>query len=193
MPLTPTASLTLLNGLFTLCCALWVALETGLLLREGGALLGAPDRASAWAIIGSVALAGWAAMGCAWLGWGPVGAAERWLGVALMAGGLIWRGWAIWTLGRFFTASVRTQDGQRVVRSGPYRWVRHPSYTGTFATLIGFGLALGTAPGALLMLLIPLPAYLYRIAVEERTLLAALGADYAAYMQATRRLLPGLW
>ncbi|MDQ2806083.1 MAG: isoprenylcysteine carboxylmethyltransferase family protein, partial [Chloroflexota bacterium] len=114
-------------------------------------------------------------------------------GLALMAGGLLFRLWAIATLGRWFTATVRLQTGQRIVQSGPYRLLRHPSYTGTFATLIGFGLALGTGLGAAILVLLPLPAYLYRMRVEERALLAAFGPAYAAYQQTTWRLVPWIW
>jgi len=52
------------------------------------------------------------------------------LGVAVMASGLVIRAWAIVLLGRFFTNDVRVHPGQTVVDTGPYRWVRHPSYTG---------------------------------------------------------------
>ncbi len=180
--------------IFAVLCLAWVGLEIGLLLREAIGGPAAADRASAPAIIGSVGLAGLAALACVPAGWGMLpGADGRDLGLVLMAGGLILRGWAIVTLGRFFTSVVRLHSGQAVVRAGPYRWVRHPSYTGTFATLIGFGLALGTGLGAAILLLLPLPAYLYRMRVEERALLVALGPDYAAYMQTTRRLLPGIW
>jgi protein-S-isoprenylcysteine O-methyltransferase len=131
---------------------------------------------------------------CARLGWGLVpGEGWRWAGLALMAGGEALRIWAIGTLGRFFTPVVRTQAGQGVVRRGPYRLLRHPSYTGTFCTLVGVGLAVGCGGGADLLLALPLPAYLYRIHVEERALLAALGAEYAAYMRATWRVVPGIW
>jgi len=179
---------------FALVTFLWLGLETALLLREAAGLGSMTDRASALAIIGSVGLAGWAAVACALAGWGLLpGDGGRWLGLALMVGGLLLRGWAIATLGRWFTATVRLQAGQQVVRSGPYRLLRHPSYTGTFATLIGCGLALGTGLGASLLLLLPLPAYLYRMRVEECAMLAAFGIEYAAYQQTTRRILPWIW
>ena len=177
-----------------------MGLEGALLAREGGALLGAAgapapaDRASALAIIASVALAGNGALVCAVAGWGALpGAGWRLAGLALLAAGQALRIWAVRTLGRFFTAVVRTEPDQAVVRRGPYRILRHPSYTGTFLTLLGWGLALGTGWGAALLVILPLPAYLYRIHVEEHALLAALGPPYAAYMRQTRRLIPGVW
>ena len=65
------------------------------------------------------------------------------LGVAVMASGLVIRAWAIVLLGRFFTNDVRVRPGQTVIDTGPYRWVRHPSYTGLILILIGSRLALG--------------------------------------------------
>ena len=64
------------------------------------------------------------------------------LGLALMAAGLAFRAYAIRQLGRYFTPEVTVQPGQRVVERGLYRYLRHPSYTGTFITILGFGLAL---------------------------------------------------
>ena len=65
------------------------------------------------------------------------------VGLVLMWSGIVVRQWAIALLGRFFTVDVRVQSGQTVVDGGPYRWVRHPSYSGMILTLVGIGLALG--------------------------------------------------
>jgi protein-S-isoprenylcysteine O-methyltransferase Ste14 len=69
----------------------------------------------------------------------------RWLlvaGLVLMGAGIAFRQWAVAVLGRFFTVDVRVHPGQTVVEQGPYRWLRHPSYTGLIATFLGLGLAL---------------------------------------------------
>ena len=77
---------------------------------------------------------------------GAAVAGGRWplfvAGLVLMCAGIAVRQWAVVTLGRFFTIDVRVQPGQTVVDRGPYRWVRHPSYTGLILTFLGFGLAL---------------------------------------------------
>src|SRR5205823_8572893 len=65
------------------------------------------------------------------------------VGIALMVIGVVVRQWAIAVLGRFFTIDVRVHAGQKVVDTGRYRWVRHPSYTVLLITLLGVGLALG--------------------------------------------------
>jgi protein-S-isoprenylcysteine O-methyltransferase Ste14 len=59
-----------------------------------------------------------------------------------MAVGIAIRQWAVMVLGRYFTTNVRVHPGQTVVEEGPYRWVRHPSYTGMLITFVGIGLAL---------------------------------------------------
>ncbi len=83
--------------------------------------------------------------------------------------------------------------GQRLVRSGPYRFVRHPGYAAF--VLMAFGIALGfsslVALAAVPLLL--LPALANRIWVEEELLLSAFGSEYRDYQRTTRRLLPGLW
>ena len=97
------------------------------------------------------------------------------------------------TLARFFTYDVTIQPGHRVVTAGPYRWVRHPSYTGGLVGLLGLGVALGSAAAVLALVVVPLIGVLIRIRHEERTLRSALGAEYDAYAARTPRLLPGIW
>ena len=109
-----------------------------------------------------------------------------WLGLAI-------RVWAIAALGRSFRTTVEVDPGQAVVSSGPYRWVRHPSYTGLLLILSGFGLALGHWPALVACVALPLPALLRRIQVEEAELTRVLGEPYEAYRRQTRRLIPGVW
>jgi len=96
------------------------------------------------------------------------------LGLGLMLAGLALRWYSIRVLGRWFTYTVVTRADQRVVEAGPYRWVRHPSYTGALLTVLGVLVCL-TNPLAFLGLIPPLMGYAYRIRVEERTLLRTLG------------------
>jgi protein-S-isoprenylcysteine O-methyltransferase Ste14 len=120
--------------------------------------------------------------------WWPVIA-----GVIVMWLGFAFRIWAIVTMGRFFQVTVVVQDGHRVIERGPYRWLRHPSYLGSIVLLGGIGLAEGDYASIALMLAGGLVAFLVRIHVEERVLLATLGDDYEAYAQRTARLIPGLY
>jgi len=113
-------------------------------------------------------------------------------GIVLILGGVAVRWWAIATLGKSFTFDVAVQSGQKVVDTGPYRHIRHPSYTGTLMTQVGIGLALGNWVGLLALMLCMAIAYSYRISVEEQALVAALGEPYKQYMRRTRRIIPFL-
>ena len=114
-------------------------------------------------------------------------------GLVLMGVGIALRQWAVAVLGRFFTIDVRVQPGQTVVDRGPYRWVRHPSYTGMIVTFVGLGLALGNWAALAVAVVFPTIGLVLRIHSEERALLAGLGEPYRRYAAGRPRLFPGLW
>jgi protein-S-isoprenylcysteine O-methyltransferase Ste14 len=114
------------------------------------------------------------------------------VGVAIMLLGLGVRAWAVLTLGRAFRTTVETSPDQTVVERGPYRVVRHPSYSGLLLIVLGFEVSTRVWP-AILLTLLPLAAILRRITVEERHLVTGLGPAYADYRERTRRLVPGVW
>jgi protein-S-isoprenylcysteine O-methyltransferase Ste14 len=127
-------------------------------------------------------------------------AAIRWrrtfvffLGIILMLAGIALRAYCMSVLGKFFTYNVAVHAGQTVTETGPYRYVRHPSYTGGLLTLFGFGLTLGNWAALTAVMACMAIAYMYRIRVEEAALLAALGEPYAAYMSRTKRIAPFLF
>lgn len=115
------------------------------------------------------------------------------VGLLLMWSGIGIRQWAIAVLGRFFTVDVRVQPGQTVVDWGPYRWVRHPSYSGMIITFVGMGLALGNWVSLAVLVVVPTAGLIVRIRVEERTLLGSLGEPYRRFAAARPRLFPFLW
>src|SRR5215831_13815197 len=111
-------------------------------------------------------------------------------GVMLFAAGLLLRWWAIISLGRFFTVDVTIEKDHELVERGPFRFVRHPSYTGVLLAFVGLGLSLGNW-AALLVILLPIgAAFIHRMNVEEDALSRALGRHYADYMKRTKRLVP---
>lgn len=114
-------------------------------------------------------------------------------GVALMLAGTALRWAAILTLWSYFTVNVSILEGQRVVRCGLYRFVRHPSYTGLLLRYAGFCMALANWFSAALIFLPLLVATLYRIRVEEAALREHFGEEYAAYARVTKRLVPGIF
>jgi protein-S-isoprenylcysteine O-methyltransferase Ste14 len=128
-------------------------------------------------------------------GYAGVGMLPDWifyLGIFLMFLGVLVRQYAIAILGRFFSLSVRIVEDHKVVEKGPYRLVRHPSYTGVLITFIGLGLAVQSLGALLVLLAVFGVSFGYRMYVEERTLLSELGQDYAGYMKRTKRLIPFL-
>lgn len=117
----------------------------------------------------------------------------RFLGVALVLAGLSLRWYAIVHLGRYFTVNVSVAADQRVVDSGPYGLVRHPSYAGALVAFLGLGIC-SENYASLLVLLLPVAlAFLRRIAIEEAALIDALGSNYTVYAARTRRLIPGIY
>ena len=112
-------------------------------------------------------------------------------GIVLMVVGLAFRWYSIRVLGKSFTYVVHTRPDQRVIENGPYRWIRHPSYTGALLTIIGVLVALAN-PLSFLGLIPALAGYTYRIQVEESALVRDLGEPYRSYMKRTKRLIPFL-
>lgn len=114
-------------------------------------------------------------------------------GVCLMTLGMALRWYSAAILGKYFTFDVAIQGGQALIETGPYRLIRHPSYSGALVSLAGFGLALGNWAGLAAGLCCLGSAYAYRIPVEEAALASALGDGYTQYMKRTRRLVPFLF
>ena len=112
------------------------------------------------------------------------------LGMALLIAGAVLRRLCFNALGKSFTGTVIVARDQTIVQHGPYRFIRHPSYTAAFLMFIGIGLAL--CSWISLAILFFAHCYLYgrRVAVEERALLDTLGAPYREYMLRTRRFIP---
>jgi len=111
------------------------------------------------------------------------------VGIALLVAGVAVRQWAIATLGLFHTLDVTTRPDQPVIDDGPYRWMRHPSYSGAMLTAIGI-LLCATNWLALCCFVIVALGYAYRIRVEEKALAADLGPPYHEYASRTKRLIP---
>ena len=113
--------------------------------------------------------------------------------LALLLAGIVVRATAILTLGRFFTTNLAVQTGQRVVRQGLYRWMRHPSYTGGLISFMGLGVAFANWLSLVALLIVIIGSYIHRMNVEEKVLIASLGEEYLDYSRHTKRLIPGVY
>jgi protein-S-isoprenylcysteine O-methyltransferase Ste14 len=121
------------------------------------------------------------------------GAAVFIVGVILLWLGMLVRWWCFVTLGRFFTTEVKTSANQPIIDRGPYRLVRHPSYSGLIVAFIGCGLMLGNWAATAIAAVIVTAALIYRISHEERALMEASGPAYLDYTKGRARLLPHVW
>ena len=115
------------------------------------------------------------------------------VGIVLMVLGIALRAWSVIVLGRNFTVYVQVRDEQPVVDTGPYRLLRHPSYTGLLLVCLGIGLALGNWLALVVVVVVPAIAILVRIRVEERALLAGIGEPYRRFSATRKRLIPWVW
>lgn len=113
--------------------------------------------------------------------------------LALMWAGIALRQWCFITLGRYFTFTVKTSPDQRVVTAGPYRVLRHPSYSAILLILTGLGITYGNWLSLAAIVTISAAGLIYRIHVEEAALSQALGAEYTDFVRTRKRLIPFVW
>jgi len=113
------------------------------------------------------------------------------VGMALFMAGIVWRLYAIRTLGKFYSHRVRTVTQHRIINTGPYRYLRHPAYTGMLVSHLGFVLFFFNPVAFVLYLCLFIPSVVTRILVEEKTLFEIDG--YAEFSKSRARLLPLLW
>ncbi len=180
---------------FWLCAGGWAAFEAALAIRVRGGEPAGRDRSFVpltLSVLGGIGLGVLAArsgeLTLPGPGWWPVA-----LGLSVFGAGIAVRAWAVHELGRFFKFTVVVQEEHHVVDTGPYRLIRHPSYTGLLMASLGLGIALGTWLSIPACTLPPLIAFGIRLTHEERVLAGELGEPYRRYMGRTRRLIPGLW
>lgn len=113
------------------------------------------------------------------------------LGAALTFLGLLFTVWARICLGRNWSSVAAVKVDHELVTGGPYRWVRHPIYSGLLLAFVGTALAIGQWRGVLAVVL-SLIAIAQRILVEERFMREQFGNSYNTYAQRVRALVPGL-
>jgi protein-S-isoprenylcysteine O-methyltransferase Ste14 len=116
-----------------------------------------------------------------------------WFGVATLIAGSLLRRHCLRMLGSSFTGAVIVHPDHEVIERGAYRYVRHPSYTAGSIIFLGIGLALGNWITVLILMAGVALTYGYRVRVEERALLSAIGEPYRDYMARTKRFVPYLF
>ena len=101
--------------------------------------------------------------------------------------------WARRTLGKFYSGHVSVIEGQLLVQSGPYRFIRHPAYAGYLLMSLGLALGYSSLAGLAAILFLLLPSVIYRIRVEDKMLAEHFGNDFKIYAARAARLIPGVW
>ncbi|MEA2625030.1 MAG: hypothetical protein QOD06_1075 [Candidatus Binatota bacterium] len=177
--------------------AVIAAIAFGDLARRARAERSAGDPTDVWMSVAFAAVL----LGAAWDA-GRIGGAERTaartLAVRLAGTAVIFVGFALrqraaHTLGEQFLVRLAVRDDHRLVDSGPYRWVRHPTYAGLLLVALGTALAFESAAALAATMLVWLPITLARIGREEHILASRFGTAYDAFRRRTWRLLPGLY
>jgi len=116
-----------------------------------------------------------------------------WIGITLTVVGIFIRVYSVWTLRKFFTLNVQVATEQKIVKDGPYKYIRHPAYTGSILTLLGISISFRSTVGIITTIIIIVLVYGFRIKVEERALEKSFGIAYEDYERQTWRLIPYIW
>ena len=115
------------------------------------------------------------------------------LSLVVLVVALVLRWTAIWTLGQSFSANVAIRETQTVHKTGLFRFVRHPSYSGLLLVFVAIGLHTRNWIAFVIVLVPVVAAMTYRIHVEEIALREAFGEQYEAYSRRTKRLVPWVY
>jgi protein-S-isoprenylcysteine O-methyltransferase Ste14 len=164
-------------------------LESKVALNPTGAEAHSDDRGTGQMI----SLARLANAAAALLGPVPWTAWQPWMviPILLFLVGITIRQAAIHTLGRFYSRCVRVLEDHEIVTSGPYRFVRHPAYLGAITIHLGLTLFHLNVFSVLTLLLMVVPAFVWRIVTEERLLMQVPG--YSDFTRSRRKLIPLVW
>lgn len=121
----------------------------------------------------------------------PASSAAFFAGAAIVALGLAFAVWARFALGRNWSGTVTVKQGHELVRSGPYRWVRHPIYTGLLIAFAGSAIARGEWRGVLAVVIV-FAALWRKLKLEETWMIETFGEAYVTYQAEVPALIPFL-
>jgi protein-S-isoprenylcysteine O-methyltransferase Ste14 len=114
-------------------------------------------------------------------------------GLVLILAALVLRIWARQHIRGLYSGHVQVQAGHRLIQSGPYRYVRHPGYSGFLLMALGVAAGYSSWIGLAALVILLLPGLAYRMRVEERLLTEQFGEAYREYARSTKMLIPGVW
>ena len=185
--------------LFILLSTIWAAVEIGLVIRDNSRGKGKTTIDKGTRYFNFIAISA-GITGAAILYWFskfyfPGGRTNTifFFGIAIMLIGMALRFWSVFTLGKSFRTTIETDQDQKIISHGPYKLVRHPSYSGLLLLFCGYGIALQNWLSLLVAVSLPLVALLYRIRIEEAALVSSFGSEYIEYQKRTKKLIPWVW
>lgn len=114
----------------------------------------------------------------------------QYIGLLLVLIGVALRLKIVLSLGKYFTVDVTIKDGHQLKKDGFYKYLRHPSYSASILSFIGFGISLNNWLSLLIISVLIFTAFVYRISVEEKVLIEHFGEDYLNYKRETKGLIP---
>lgn len=183
-----------MNTIFNITCLIWLLSEVLLnrLLHSKGSDRKGFDGHSLWLIWFAIAAAVSVAvivtthLPC------PImnDVVIKYTGLGIIWTGIILRFAAVVSLGKFFTVDVTIRKGHRLKTNGLYKLLRHPSYSASLLSFIGFGFALNNLISLLIITIAILAVFIVRIRIEEKVLSQQFGAEYAEYKKHTYALIP---
>ena len=119
--------------------------------------------------------------------------AFEYAGLALIVIGILLRLIAVVSLGRFFTVDVTIRQGHKLKKDGVYKYVRHPSYSASLLSFIGFGISLNSWLSLLITTVAILTVFIFRMKIEEKILIEQFGAEYLEYKKTTSGIIPFIY
>ena len=122
----------------------------------------------------------------------PVGNFLVVAGLIIEAAFILLAVWARRSLGSNWSGEVRVATGHQLIRSGPYRYIRHPIYTAVLGMYCGVALVSGEIHAPIALVIVAL-AYWRKIRMEERAMSETFGAGHEAYRRETWALVPFLF
>jgi len=115
------------------------------------------------------------------------------IGMSLIVIGFMIRIHSILTLKQYFTYSVAKVENHKIIKTGLYKFIRHPGYLGQLIIFVGISISISNWLSILVMMIPIIAGYLYRIRIEEKFMLEQLGEDYLNYQEQTKRIIPMIY
>ncbi len=115
------------------------------------------------------------------------------IGLSVIIIGLLLRLKVITTLGEFFTVDITLKQNHKLKKDGFYKYIRHPSYSASLVSFVGFGISLNNWISLIIITILVLIAFIIRINIEEKTLIEYFGVEYLDYKKKTKKIIPFIY